>query len=119
MKLIIDSYIEQGDIADERVAFRATEDCNLKFYMVVLVEKISDQYFSQPIKSFWFPPKDVKKGDWIVIYTKGGPRTSKANEDGTTSYFYYLDLESAVYNKDNDGLVIVEISTWNTKYRNQ
>ena len=116
MKIDINSYIDKGIIKSERIALRATEDCNLKFYCIhITYELNSGEFFNQPYKTYWFPPQEIKAGDWIVIYTCAGNFSTKKNEDGSTSYFYYWGLTNAIFNKPEDTIVLAELNTWQTK----
>jgi hypothetical protein len=116
MKIQIHSIIDQGKEGGERIAFRAIEDCNLKFYSTyITLQYSSGDFYNQPKHTFWFPPRDIKAGDWIVIYTCAGNMSSKVNEDGSNSYFYYWGIPKPVFNKPEDAVVLSEMSSWQTK----
>ena len=116
MKIQIHSYIDKGNINKERIALKASSDCNLKFYCLHLTYEFpKGGFYNQPKYTYWFPPADVKAGDWIVLYTGPGIMSSKKNEDGTTSYFHYWGLKSPIFNKPEDAIVLAELNTWQAK----
>ncbi len=116
MKIQIHSYIDNGNIQSERIALRASADCNLKFYCIHLTYELSSGgFYNQPKETYWFPPQEIKAGDWIVIYTGSGTLSSKKNDDGSTSFFHYWGLSSAIFNKPEDTIVLAELNTWQTK----
>jgi hypothetical protein len=116
MKIEINSFIDKGIIKSERIALKATEDCNLKFYSIHLTYELSSGgFFNQPYKTYWFPPLEIKAGDWIVIYSGTGTLSTKKNEDGSTSYFHYWGLATAIFNKPEDSIVLAELNTWQMK----
>lgn len=117
MRLSIDEYIDAGDLKNERIAFKVKSDCNLKFFAAHLSRKLpSGGFYNRPSETYWFTPQDVKAGDWIVLYTKNGTNSIKENESGSTTFFYYWGLESTIFNKPTDGIILAEIDTWDTKY---
>ena len=116
MKIQINSYIDKGKIQSERIALKASADCNLKFYCLHLTYELSTGGFNnQPSKTYWFPPQEIKAGDWIVLYTGLGVSSTKKNEDGSTSYFHYWGLSNPIFNKPEDTIVLAELNTWQTK----
>jgi hypothetical protein len=118
MKLLFHSFIDKGNYSQERIALRVSDDCNIKFFLILLTEKVTDQFFNQPSKTFWFPPKDVKKGDWVVLYTKSGVASDQKNEDGSTTFFYYWGIPTPIYNRPIDGIVVAALENWDLQYNN-
>ena len=117
MKLKIEHYIDRGNFDKERIAFKAQSDCDLKFYVVHKTQLMdSGGFYNRPKYTFWFPPTNVKAGDWIVLYTKKGSYSSKTTAEGTTSHFFYWDLSQSIFNKKYDGIVLAELETWQTKW---
>lgn len=60
----------------------------------------------------WFPDEDVKAGDTVVVYTKTGSRSFRANEDGSKSYFFYWNLPAAIWEGDRHAPVLLHIDRW-------
>lgn len=116
MKIQIHSYLDTGKLQLERIALKVQIDCNLKFYCLHLTHALdSGGFYNQPKKSYWFTPQDVKTGDWIVLYTNSGINSTKNNEDGSTTYFYYWGLEQIIFNNPSDVIVLAEIDSWQMK----
>jgi len=60
---------------------------------------------------YWFPPKKVKSGDWVVLYTKVGPTSEKVTENGPTSHFFYWGKLKPMWGSGAIP-VLVETPTW-------
>lgn len=115
MKLKIDSVVDYGTHDSEKVLLTVLEDCNLKYYQIADTTYTSEGKISDKLRHFyWFPVKDVKKGDTIILYTKEGNNTSKQLPNGKTQYTYYWGLDNFVWNNDGDAAVLFEINKWKT-----
>lgn len=47
-----------------------------------------------------FANVSVKKDDYVVLYTKIGNNVVQNNADGTTSYFFYWNMQSRIWNNE-------------------
>lgn len=110
MKLKFTKYGDAGVLDDERVGFVVTQDCNLKFYAVYHTRIGEQGFFNRPKHVFWFYPKEVKRGDEIVLYTKNG-EDKTIEENGHSVHFFYWRLNEPIFNK-GEGLVLSEIEDW-------
>ena len=116
MKIQIHSYIDTGKIQLERIALKVISDCNLKFYCLHQSDALDGGgFFHLPKHSYWFTPQEVKAGDWVVLYTNSGINSTKKNEDGSTSYFYYWGLDNVFFKNPTDIIVLAEIDSWQMK----
>lgn len=102
-------YKADGD--DERVALQATEDCDLGNYI------ITDATFGKQGGSsnlfrhvFEFPTYEVKKDDWVVLYTKKGRRSKKSN-----THFFYWNVDHNVWNDDHDTVTLIRVAAYQKK----
>ncbi|MBC3239531.1 hypothetical protein HU723_10095 [Pseudomonas lurida] len=111
MKLRISAVGEQGDASKEYLMLSALDDCNLSSYAVVDNTYDSSGKPSNKIRhTFFFPTKQVKKGEWIVLYTKPGVyKLGQTNNDKPLHYFYW-GLTNAVWNDTGDTVHLLEIS---------
>src|ERR1022692_892986 len=110
MKLEIDKIKDRGE-GEERIVFNVKEDCDIGRYFVFSTHKTSENKFSSSLQHpFWFPDKEVKKSDLVVLYTKKGSSSYRLNKDGTTSHFYYRKQDAPIL----EGLLVllVESNTW-------
>jgi hypothetical protein len=102
-----------GDLDQERVAFRATEDLDLTricIFCCQVSQKGVPQGWDLPA-AYWLPNKTIKKGDYVVLYTKEGNRREKLSEDGPSSYFYYWNRSNSLWSHKTIP-VIVKVDTW-------
>jgi hypothetical protein len=119
MKVKILSVKDVGIVNEERIILEVTEECNIGKYLIAITHYVSgDNSISVVQKgSYFFPNLQVKKGDWVVLYTKNGTESEKKNSDGTTSYFYFWGLSAENLTKENDCFVLIEVNTWKTVIR--
>lgn len=117
MNLEIISIEGSGDLERERVVCRATKDADVGNYAVFMGRAAEDdgRFLSGAVPSaFWFADKEIKAGDLVVLYTKRGKTSSKTNEKGRTSYFYYWGKDTPQWS-ENTVAALVETSDWETK----
>lgn len=111
MKLQIQSI----DLENEVIWLKALEDCNLKNYLVFDTTYTDDTHVSNEHRhAYWFPPKEVKKGDWVKLFSHSGSISSFKNQSGTTTYVYYWKLGNNVWNNNGDAAILFELNTWHT-----
>ncbi len=100
----------------ERTTFKVTQNCDLGQYLFATSLVVNDTSFSSKIKNvYWFPDKDVKAGDLIVLYTKKGDKNSIVNDDGSNTHFFYLGLNETI-SEEKLCVVLLEASSW--RYKN-
>lgn len=116
MKIKIHSIEESGNLEKECVWLDILEDVSdLGHYMVCDTTYADDSHISNELRhTFWFPPKSVRKGDWIALRTKDGKNATAPNVRGGTTHTFYWNLGRTIWNKDGDCAVLFELSTWNS-----
>ncbi|WP_123980688.1 hypothetical protein [Chryseobacterium sp. G0201] len=63
----------------------------------------------------WFTPRDVKKGDEVLFYTKSGiTKTEEINGGKNKRYTLFWNLGNPVWNNTGDAAVLFEVKTWKT-----
>lgn len=102
-------YKSDGD--DERLALKVLEDCDLGDYI------ITDATFGKQGGSsnlfrhvFEFPTYEVKKDEWVVLYTKKG----KQHKSDSTHFFYWNSNHN-VWNDDHDTVTLIKVSAFQKK----
>lgn len=111
MKLEIRAVQGQGDIPNEYLMLLALDDCDLSRYAVVDNTYNTSGNASNKVRhTFFFPSKQVRKGEWVALYTKSG----KYNLGKTTTekplHRFYWGLNNAVWNDSGDTVHLLEIS---------
>lgn len=113
MNIKKDKIINAGVISDERVSLEVLVDDKLGYYGIFKSKKIGEDSVSSAIKkTYWFPDRDVKKGDFVVLYSKVGVNTSKINTDGTTSHFFYWGMSEPLWSENDDAAILFRLDTW-------
>lgn len=97
MNLEIQSIKYRSDIDEERILLNVLENCNVGDYLIVLTKKIGDSISIKMEKGFWFPNKEVKKSDLVVLYTKKGRMSEKDLSNGRKSHFFYWDQTQPLF----------------------
>lgn len=98
---------------DERVLIDVLLDADLEDYILFDTTYSPDHKISNKVSHpFWFPKQMVIKGDLVVLYTKKGASSLINNQNGSTSYFYYWNLDSNVWNDDGDTAILFELNGW-------
>lgn len=115
MNLIIKGIHAAGDLAHERVVLEATADTDAGSYIIFVTEKSATRENAVQggviPHSYWIPDRNLKKGDIVVVYTKGGRPSSKVNASGSTSYFFYWFQKTPLWSDDKN-VVLISIDDW-------
>lgn len=61
---------------------------------------------------YWFTDLKIKSGDTVVLYTKVGKRSEKKNDNGSTSYFFYWELDKPTLQDDRFIPVLIKGEWW-------
>ena len=116
MKLKISTIADIGDADKERVVLKANDDFDLTHYAVFGCHKAGAGFQGGNVPhAYWFWAKDIKKDDFVVLYTKAGTPSVKENKDGTKSYFFYWHKPSPIWN-GNLKAVVVNTLSWSSSY---
>ena len=94
----------------EYVLFRAEKDQNLWPY--ILFDATFDETgLSSNINrhSFIFPNLNVKRGDYIVLYTCKGEYETFVNKTGSRTHKLYWGFESNIWNHGCDEALLVKV----------
>lgn len=107
MTLKIENVADSDEFEKERVVLRVQDDDDIGHYAVFQTRLSDDgRALSGKIAAcYWFPDKEVKTGDLVVLYTKSGERSEKKNESGTTSHFFYWGMTEPLWTKKTPTLV--------------
>lgn len=116
MNVEIRSIRNPGELEDERLVLRVLRDCDIGRYFTFDTTYTEDGRVSNLVRHpYWFPDKEVKAGDLVVVYTKTGRQSQKVNNDGSTSHFFYRGIDRTIWNQERDCAVVLEISDWKSK----
>lgn len=116
MNIEINKITDAGSLENERIILKVLIDDELGFYGAFKTKKTGTTTVSSSIKAtYWFPDRQVKKGDLVVLYSKSGVNTERKNKDGSTSHFFYWGLSSATWNNPEDSVVLFKIDEWEYK----
>lgn len=115
MKIEIVKILDRGVANKERLWLKVLANTSLKYFIVFDTTYTSENAISNIQRhAYWFKPKDVKAGDYVVLYTKQGVPSDQQNNDGSTTHFLYWGLERTVWNGRGDCAVLFEVNSWQT-----
>lgn len=113
MKLEIISVHNHGNHKEEYVLLKAHDDCDIGRYQLCDSTYTADGRVSNKLRhTYWFPDKDIKKGDLVSVWTKDGTNTTDKNSSGTLIHRFYWGLSKPVWNDNGDCAVLQYVSTW-------
>jgi hypothetical protein len=113
VKVKLVSVHNHGDFDKEYVLLRVDEDTDVGRYVVADSTYTSDGKVSNKLRhTYWFPDKVVKKGDYVVLYTRSGTAGTGTTNMGAPLHRFYWDLQTAVWNDTGDSAVLLELNTW-------
>ena len=112
MKIKIQEIKDRGN-DEERIVLRVLEDCNLCRYLVLDTTFDKDGNISNKNRHVYaFGDVPVRKGDYVVLYTKVGNDLRQTNANGTTSYFFYWNMLNYIWNNERDIAFLVHYDEW-------
>ena len=77
MRLAIQYIADRGHANKERLVLRVRADTDVGDYILIQSDFRGDSVTTFTYNTYWFPYKEVKSGDLVVIYTKGGSANEK------------------------------------------
>lgn len=61
MKIELTSFVDAGDLENERIGFKVKQSCNLKFLPYIIHQKLNRDFIIVPNMSSGFTPKQFKR----------------------------------------------------------
>jgi hypothetical protein len=114
IKYIADAGVE----AKERLVLSVLREDDIGNYVVFDTTLTGQGQVSNRMRhSYWFPDKKVRSGDLVVLYTKTGTSSEKQNTDGSTTHFFYMNIDRTVWNTDGDCAVLLHVDNWKVQGR--
>ncbi len=102
-----------GDLSKERLVLGVDSETNVGDFAIFRVKGDADgSVYTTVLDTFWFSDFIAKEGDRVIVYTKAGKASKKINDDRSTSYFFYWDMISPLWDDIDMVPVLVEIATW-------
>lgn len=111
MNIQIRNIVDKNNISKERVILKALANIDIGRFGIFRTGKNDRGITSKVYDTYWFPDKNIKAGDLVVLYTKSGISSETSNEDGSTYHFFYLGQTSAFW-QDDVACVLISIPEW-------
>lgn len=115
MKLKLSSIADKGNFEKERVVIRVVDNTNVGEFALFRTGVNDDGGLNIGVENtYWFPDKEVRAGDLVVLYSKGGSFSEKSLESGNKAHFYYWGLGKELWNSGRVAPVLLHAPTWET-----
>lgn len=113
MALRIEGIRQPGDLSRERIVLRADSDTDIGRYLILSARASNGKTLAGRIPNcYWFPDREIKAGDFVVLYSKAGTRNVKENDSGNASYFFYWGLDETLWDDDALSPVLMRVAIW-------
>jgi hypothetical protein len=110
MKLKISSFADAGQQSNERLVIRAETDADVGEYLVMCSSTSSEGNATAGRKvAYWFPDKEVKSGDLVVLYSKSGTQSEKKLQSGATAHFFYWGVDKPLWVSGNGAVLLLAL----------
>ncbi|MCJ2069406.1 hypothetical protein MKK75_11485 [Methylobacterium sp. J-030] len=110
------SIIKAGDLKDERITLRATSDLDVGDFILAQSGLVDDGPTAHFFYTFWFPYKEIKARDLVVLYTRSGRSgLSKDLENGNSAHFYYWELNEPIWHTTDRTAVLLNAPQWTSE----
>ena len=114
MKVALVAIYDRGDLAKERVHFRATADLDLRYYVLLDTVYLTAETIQATQKQcYWFPAEPIKKDENIIVYSRAGASINET-KSGTVYHFRFRGRSAAAYSDPSACAVLMEIESWLT-----
>ena len=115
MKIEIIQILDRGVANKERLWLKVLANTNLQYFIVFDTIYTAESTISNLQRhAYWFNAKEVKAGDYVVLYTGSGSPSEQRKEDGSTTHFLFWGLEKTIWNTKEGCAVLFEINSWQT-----
>lgn len=114
MDLKIKSIANKGDAEKERLVIQVLNDTDVGDYVLFRTGWKDDAVTTRVYDTFWFPDKNVKAGDLVVIYSRRGAKSERVLESGSTAHFFYWARTDTLWGTPDRGAVLLHAPTWDS-----
>jgi hypothetical protein len=112
MNLKLKSVADKGSIDKERLVIRVVNDTNVGEFAIFRTGFYDNEVTVGVVNTFWFPDKQVRAGDLVVLYSKAGATSEKKLESGNTAHFYYWGQSEPLWSNSQRAAVLLHAPAW-------
>lgn len=111
----ISQFAQPGEYYKERVILRATRDTDIGSLLLMCSPDTPGGKIEGGNKiTYWFPDKQIKNDDLVVLYTKTGINSTKDLGEGRTAHFFYWGASQCMWGAGNSA-VLLSIEDWESE----
>lgn len=119
MNLKLKSIADKGDLPNERLVISVLKDSNIGEFAVFRTGLVNGEIQIGVTNTYWFPDKQLKAGDLVVLYSKTGKISEKKLERGNMAYFYYWGQSQALWKTSEKAAVLLHAPAWEASGANE
>ncbi len=111
------AIVDRGVPNQERLHLTVGRDSNAANYVVLLSSFSTpsrDSVLAGSRSSFWFPNRNLKAGDNVILYTKGGTESMQARPDGKQNHFFFWGSNQTLFPDPSSCVIVAELNNWIT-----
>ena len=112
MKLKIRSVADKGVVGKERLVVKVVDDANVGEFLVLCTGFVDGQVNIAVTNTYWFPDKEVRSGDLVILYTKAGTNGEKVLDSGSKAHFFYWGVGSVIWSPSDKAAVLLHAPVW-------
>lgn len=112
MKIKLKYISNKGDPHKERLVFTVLANTDIGSFAVFEALAVEDGVSNVVHDTFWFPDKQVRAGDLVVLYTKSGESNEKMLDSGRRTHFFYWGSPRAKWSSTEKLPVVIAIAKW-------
>jgi len=116
MKIKVQGVKDRGDLDNERVVLKVLADTDIGGYILAIGRNLGVDSFSPKLsRTFWFPDKPVKQGDFVSLYSKVGTPGQFQNKSESDTHTFFLGLDSPIWTETDRAAILFEVADWQAK----
>lgn len=91
---------------------RVEMDEDIGFFAVFRTLVQDDHITNSVTDVYWFPNKQVRAGDLVILYSKSGTNTERVLKNGNTAHFFYWSKGVTLWKHANYAPTLVSTPEW-------
>lgn len=115
MRLKIEYVADRSHADKERLVLRVRASTDVGDYILIQSDFQGDSVTTATHHTYWFPYKEVKSDDLVVLYTKNGRSNEKVLPDGKCVHFFYWGLDEPIWSGEDRAPVLLHAPEWASK----
>ena len=114
MRMRIVDILDRGVPNKERIHISVDADTDLQFFVVLETMSRGSAIQAGGLQAFWFPAKEVKAGEMVLLFTAGGTESTFVAEDKVKVHLRYWGRKNTIFHAPTSTAALMEVAEWAT-----